>query len=85
MERDEQHEMAGTDITAEIEEKRKKMNAAADNRDFVAAGKLQEEIMVLELQRSMEAAGEQGDYVQAGKLQVQLNALLQGEIYPFLM
>ena len=62
-----------------VERLRQQMQQAADNSDFILAGKLQEEINRLEdLQQGMKEAAANGDFIRAGKLQVQFKALTEG-------
>ena len=61
-----------------VEQRRQQMKEAADRGDYIAAGKLQEEINRLEeLQKGMKDAAQQNDFIRAGKLQLQFKALTE--------
>jgi len=66
---------SGMDV---VENKRQKMQEAADKGDFILAGKLQEEVKRLEdLQQGMQEAARQNDFIRAGRLQAQFKALTE--------
>ena len=61
-----------------VEQRRQQMKQAADSGDYIAAGKLQEEVNRLEeLQKGMKDAAQQNDFIRAGKLQLQFKALTE--------
>mmetsp|Transcript_21922 Transcript_21922/g.47697 ORF Transcript_21922/g.47697 Transcript_21922/m.47697 type:complete len:409 (+) Transcript_21922:347-1573(+) len=61
-----------------VEQKRRQMQEAAKNGNFILAGNLQGEVQRLEeLQRSMEEAAKRGDFIRAGRLQAQFKGLAE--------